>query len=226
ITAGRIPSFASVKPKTALSAATTMSQTAARPAPPPSAAPWTRPTSGTGSMSSARNIADIARASRTFSSCEYATIFDIQVRSAPAENTFPSPRSTATRTPGGSGARAHAARSPTRCSSKAFRASGRLRETATPGPAIEIVSALIRERLHPEDAEPRPRDRRVQRSRQSQREGLPRLRRIEDDVVPETRGRVVGRTFALVLLDDRDSNGLFLLRSQLEPFPRKLIALD
>jgi hypothetical protein len=65
-----MPSLASVKPKIALSAATTMSHTDASPAPPPSAAPWTRPTSGTGSASSARNIADTARASRTFSSCE------------------------------------------------------------------------------------------------------------------------------------------------------------
>ena len=43
ITAGRMPSFTSVNPNTALSSATTMSQTAASPAPPPSAAPWTRP---------------------------------------------------------------------------------------------------------------------------------------------------------------------------------------
>ena len=56
ITAGRIPSFVSVKPNTVSSAATTMSQTAARPAPPPMAAPWTRPTTGTGSSSNARNI--------------------------------------------------------------------------------------------------------------------------------------------------------------------------
>ena len=36
-----------------------MSQTAARPAPPPMAAPWTRPMTGTGSSSSARNISDV-----------------------------------------------------------------------------------------------------------------------------------------------------------------------
>ena len=38
-TAGRMPSFTSVKPKSVRSSATTMSQMAARPAPPPSAAP-------------------------------------------------------------------------------------------------------------------------------------------------------------------------------------------
>ena len=54
ITAGRMPSFTSVKPNTASSAATTMSQTAARPTPPPSAAPWMRPITGIGSVSSAR----------------------------------------------------------------------------------------------------------------------------------------------------------------------------
>ncbi len=68
ITAGRMPSLASVKPNCAVSVATTMSQTAARPAPPPRAAPWMRPISGIGSVSSAWNIAAIALASRTFSS--------------------------------------------------------------------------------------------------------------------------------------------------------------
>ena len=46
ITAGMMPSFTSVKPKIASSVAIAMSQTAARPAPPPKAAPWTRPTTG------------------------------------------------------------------------------------------------------------------------------------------------------------------------------------
>ena len=70
ITAGRMPSLVSVNPKTALSSATTMSQMAARPAPPPSAAPWMRPITAAGSVSRASNISAIRRASSRFSSCE------------------------------------------------------------------------------------------------------------------------------------------------------------
>ena len=49
-----------------------MSQTAARPAPPPSAAPWIRPMSGTGSVVERANIAASACASRRFSASRVA----------------------------------------------------------------------------------------------------------------------------------------------------------
>ena len=56
IIAGRMPSLVSVKPKIVDSSATTMSQTAARPEPPPSAAPWMRPMTAQGSALIARNM--------------------------------------------------------------------------------------------------------------------------------------------------------------------------
>ena len=64
ITAGRMPSFVSVKPNTAFSSATAMSQMAASPAPPPSAAPWMRPITAAGSVSRAANISAMRVASR------------------------------------------------------------------------------------------------------------------------------------------------------------------
>jgi hypothetical protein len=140
ITAGRIPSFTSVKPKIASSSQTTMSQTAARPAPPPSAAPWMRPMSGTGRVSSAENIRAIARASRTFSSCVYDTIFDIHVRSAPAQNSLPAPPRTTQRT-----LRSFAVDSAQRvsssmtCSLKALRTSGRLSVRYSTAPSRRVV---------------------------------------------------------------------------------------
>src|SRR5688572_30148430 len=70
IIAGRIPSLVSVNPNTAPSSATTMSQTAARPDPPPSAAPWMRPMMTAGTVSMARNISAPARASRRLSASE------------------------------------------------------------------------------------------------------------------------------------------------------------
>ena len=48
MTAGMMPSRTSVNPKCVPSAATGMSQAATRPAPPPSAWPWTRATTGLG----------------------------------------------------------------------------------------------------------------------------------------------------------------------------------
>ena len=50
MTAGTMPSRTSVVPRSASSAATATSQTATSPAPPPSAAPWTRPTTGFGQV--------------------------------------------------------------------------------------------------------------------------------------------------------------------------------
>ncbi len=74
-----------------------MSHTAVRPAPPPSAAPWIRPTTAAGSVSSAANISAMRVASATLSACEYDTIRAIHSASAPALKTLPAPLSTTTR---------------------------------------------------------------------------------------------------------------------------------
>ena len=68
--AGKIPNLVSVNPKTAVLSLTTMSQTAARPEPPPSAAPWMRPMTMAGTVLIAWNISAPAVASRMLSSCE------------------------------------------------------------------------------------------------------------------------------------------------------------
>ena len=62
-------------------------------------------------------------------------------------------------------------------------------------------------RLHAEHAELRRRDRRVEAGRQAKRQRLAGPRRIDDAVVPEARGGVVGRSLALVLLEDRLPDG-------------------
>ena len=74
---------------TVSSSAMAMSQTALSPAPPPMAAPCMRPISGTGSSSSARNIAEAALASRMFSVSEAAVRHPRRVRSGTED--FPSP---------------------------------------------------------------------------------------------------------------------------------------
>src|SRR5215210_9540621 len=97
-----------------------------------------RPISGTGNVSRAVNIADIAIASRSLSSREYATILDIHARSAPAQNAFPAPDRTATRAPLEATVAAHADNSAITSSLKALRTSGRLRTTRTTGPSDVI----------------------------------------------------------------------------------------
>src|SRR6202035_4153288 len=79
--AGMMPSLVSVKPKTVPSSATTASATAHRPAPPPSAAPWTRAITGLGQRSIARYMSDIASASRTGT----ASVVRRGVRPGPSE---------------------------------------------------------------------------------------------------------------------------------------------
>src|ERR1051326_915416 len=161
-----------------------------------------RPTSGMGSASSASNIFAIARASRMFSPRDYPTIFDIHVRSAPAENTFPAPANTATR--GASGRLAPAATDSAHdvnwaisSSLKALRTSGRLRVTRTTGPSVSMSSVIMlhgprgASRLHAKHAELRVGNRRVERRRQAERERLTRFGRIQNPIVPQARGGVV-----------------------------------
>ena len=101
MTLGTMPSFTSVNPNIASSAATTMSQTAARPAPPPSAAPCTRPISGTGEPVERVEHRRHPLRVRRFSSRVASTRSAITARSPPAQNTRPAPESTATRTSAG-----------------------------------------------------------------------------------------------------------------------------
>jgi hypothetical protein len=68
IVAGISPSRTSVNPKRASSRASTMSQQQASPVPPPSAAPCTRATTGTGQLSTAANMAAARSASATLRS--------------------------------------------------------------------------------------------------------------------------------------------------------------
>ena len=92
-----IPSFTSEKEKTASGAAIAMSAAATRPAPPPSACPCTRATTGAGQESIASSIARSAFASATFSSYESSADARIHSTSAPAEKLGPSPASTTAR---------------------------------------------------------------------------------------------------------------------------------
>ncbi len=84
-----IPSFTSEKAKTASGAAIAMSAAATSPAPPPSAWPCTRATTGAGQPSIASSIARSAFASATFSSYERSTEERIQSTSAPGGEARP-----------------------------------------------------------------------------------------------------------------------------------------
>src|SRR5207247_4735190 len=63
-----------------------------------------------------------------------------------------------------------------------------------------------RNESHAKDAELGLRDRSVQRRGQAEREDSPRIERVDDPVVPESRGRVV--RIALVLVLRRDLVGI------------------
>ena len=121
------------------SAAMTMSQTAARPTPPPSAAPCTRAMTGIGSVSSLSSIRTTSSASRRFSRCVYAIAFDIQPMSAPAQNVLPLPASTIARSAGSSAASVAAAlRAAMSSSSNALRTSGRFSVRRRTGPSRSL----------------------------------------------------------------------------------------
>src|SRR3954471_22249823 len=64
--------------------------------------------------------------------------------------------------------------------------------------------------LHPEDAEPGLRNRRVQRGLEPDREDAAGVERVDDAVVPQPRGGEVGRPFTLVCLEDGRLEGLAL----------------
>src|SRR4030095_68222 len=79
--------------------------------------------------------------------------------------------------------------------------------------------------LHSEDAKTRIRNRRVERRRQAERQRLTRLDGIEDAVIPESRGGVVGRSFAVVFFEDGIADRLLVFGRQRLAFTRGLIAL-
>ena len=143
MTAGTMPSRTSVNPNDASRAAMTMSHTAARPDPPPRAAPCTQPTSGNGSVSSRLYIRASASASRRFSALVYSAVLAIHERSPPAENTRPAPRSTAARTPRSACREtAHSESSSTIASLKALRTSGRLSVRCSTDPSRRVTRCM------------------------------------------------------------------------------------
>src|SRR5258705_863992 len=153
--------------------------------------------------------------------------------SAPAENTLPAPAITTTRTSSSAlMAAAQAVRSAIICSLNALRTSGRLSVTysTTPSRRMRSVSYITnRENIslsHPEDPELRRRYRRVEARRQRERQHAARLRRVENAVVPQPRGRIVRRPFELVLVENRLADLPVLLVRQLPVLARQLVALD
>jgi hypothetical protein len=132
--AGMMPKRTSDVAKTASLAATAMSHAAARPMPPPSAAPWTRATLGFFSSASVRSIRASLRASSRFSSRPLWAARFIQLRSAPAEKLLPRPASTTTRTSSSPSSATQAAiSSAIRSSSKALWRSGRFIQIVATG---------------------------------------------------------------------------------------------
>src|SRR6185295_13184836 len=162
-----------------------------------------RPISGTGSVLSAPNMRDAAAASRMFSSSENATVFAIQLMSAPAQNDLPAPLNTTARTSGSLWiVDAHAVSSAISSSLNALRTSGRFSETYSTGPSRRTIRWLNMRPLHSEDAEARFRNRRIAGDRQAERERRSCVDRIENPVVPQPGSGVVGRAFVLVLLQN------------------------
>src|SRR5712692_10012902 len=143
----------------------------------------------------------------------------IQLRSAPAQNAGPFPASTMMRTYASRCSSVKAFfRSAMTASSNAFRTSGRFSVTrATPS----FFSTRRWLMSHPEYAELRFLDRRVERSGNRETQQPPRVGGIDDAVVPEPRARIIGMPLALVLLADRRFEGLFSLSGRKIPFDRR-----
>src|SRR5262249_30869622 len=87
--------------------------------------------------------------------------------------------------------------------------SRRTNRTAPPGPEPSIAATSTIEypiarpyRLHAEDAEAGLRDRRVERGGDAEGEHASGVERVDDPVVPQPRGRVVGVALLLVLRTD------------------------
>ena len=130
MTAGTRPSRASGVPNRAVSAATTKSLATASPNPPPMAAPWTEAITGVGKAAAVRNSRAKRRASSRLASSPAWPEARIAARSAPAQNTVPSPSSTTSRHASGARSRSRSSRSgmpSTIAGVSAFRASGRRR---------------------------------------------------------------------------------------------------
>src|SRR5579862_2670311 len=210
MTAGTRPSRTSGNPNWVPSSATAISQAAARPAPPPSAAPWIRPTTGRGHSSTARSRDDTAAASRSFSSRVNARLLFIHSASAPEQNTGPTPARTSTLDVAGRDTTA-AVKSAIRASLRALRTSGRHRRiVVTPSRNSVLIVPIA---SHPEDRNKAVRDRGVQGRREGQRDHGPRLGRVDHPVIPEPRRTVIGISLPLVLLQDWTGNGALLFRA-------------
>ena len=100
MSAGRIPSRTSESAKTLSSEATTMSQAAASPTPPPKTLPWTRATTGFGRSASEWKRPPSRVASARFCSKLADAEAFMAAMSAPAQNDAPRPPRTITRTEG------------------------------------------------------------------------------------------------------------------------------
>ena len=93
------PHRVSAMEKIASSEATTTSQAAAMPVPPPKQPPWISASVGTGQVSSRRIASAVSRLTVSFSAGDCLATPLIQARSAPAWKWRPLPRSTAMRRP-------------------------------------------------------------------------------------------------------------------------------
>src|SRR5574343_227476 len=225
---GMMPNLTSEVANTALVEATAMSQAAARPVPPPSAAPCTRAMVGFFISASTRSMRASARASRRFSSKPFCAARFIQLRSAPAEKLLPRPASTTTRTLASASSASQAAViSAIRVSSKALCTSGRFIHTVATRPFRSISRVwYIANSLHAEQAELGLGDRRVERSAQAQRQHAARVGGVDHPVVPDASCRVIGVTLVFVLLLDRCLQGFFFLHAPLAAFALDAVALD
>ena len=93
------PQRVSLIEKIASSEATTTSQAAAMPVPPPKQPPWISARVGTGQVSSRRIASAVSRLTCSFSAGDCFATPLIQARSAPAWKCLPLPRSTTMRSP-------------------------------------------------------------------------------------------------------------------------------
>src|SRR2546423_13832361 len=146
----------------------------------------------------------------------------------PAENTLPAPAITATRTSSSALiAAAQAVRSAIICSLNALRTSGRLRVRYSTTPSRRVRSVSYTSWFsHPEHAEPGRWNRRVEARREREGQHGAGLRRIQDAIVPQTGGRVIGRAFQFVLVENRLPDPLILLGRELPVLAGQLLALD
>jgi hypothetical protein len=85
------------------------------------------------------------------------------------------------------------------------------------GDRVASRPARLHPWLHPEDAELRVRDRRIQRGTQAQRQHAARVGRVDDTVVPQAGGGEIRMALLLVLAPDRRLEGLFVLDAPLSP---------